>query len=491
MSAALSAETSAAAAISSAFATPTERASRIDHTIQGSDAALDSAMVRLSQVTLSQANFRASATAFCTDLALLTGAARISLGWLKKHECNPVAVSNSGSSQLEIEQAELLSGAMLEAIDQRCVLQFPPPHRTEVARRILRAQERVARANQGAILTIPLADRHQLVAAVIIEFSAIDPLSIDVRRLAEHATKMIAPILVLIREREAPLHQRLLRRSRGATQNVASRRMWRFVGASAAVLLLAAAIIPINHTVSAPARIEGEIQRIVAAPTKGYLKEVLVRPGDTVKAGQILAALGERDLELERNKLRSEMAQHESAASAGLAKGDRSAMAISQAKADESRAQLGLIDHQLEQIQLTAPIDGVLIQGDLAQSVGAPVDRGQTLFTIAPSNRYRVIVELDERDVRRAAVGLKGELSLSALPWDTMGLTIKRVAPMANVLEGRNVFELEAVLNDAVHPIRPGLRGTAHLSVGEAALLSIWGRRAIDSIKRWTWRWSP
>ena len=183
--------------------------------------------------------------------------------------------------------------------------------------------------------------------------------------------------------------------------------------------------------------------------------------------------------------------QHEGAAAAALAKADRTAMAIAQSKADEARAQLDLIDHQLEQLKLLAPIDGVVIQGDLAQSIGAPVDRGQTLFTIAPVNRYRVIVELGERDVRAARIDQHGELSLSALPWDTMDLVIKRIAPMANVVEGRNVFELEALLTAPVRDIRPGLRGNAHLANGQRSLLAIWGGRLLDNVKRWSWRWTP
>lgn len=456
--------------------------------------ALDAALVLLTRLLLNQSSFRSAAMALCTDLAMKSGAARVTLGWqpATHSDCKPVALSNSASTELDQELAEQMSQAMAETIDQRCALQFPVPANEPPARHILRAHQLLARATQGTVLSVPLVYQGHTTGVLLLEYPMIDTPGPELRRLIEHSAVIAAPLLSLLFERDRPWYRRLTRPHLARAGRASRVRLWRFVAAVTALLLLAAAIVPIDHKVSAPARIEGEVQRLVASPTKGYLKAVHVRPGDTVRAGQLLAELGERDLELERNKLRSEVAQHDGAAAAALAKGDRAAMAVAQSKGEEARAQLGLIDHQLEQVQLTAPIAGVLIQGDLAQSIGMPIDRGQTLFTVAPADRYRVIVELDERDIRRARIGQSGELALSALPWDTLGLEVKRVAPMAGITEGRNVFEIEAqLLGSAPAEIRPGLRGTAHLDAGQATLLSIWGNRALDLLRRWTWRWSP
>jgi len=253
--------------------------------------------------------------------------------------------------------------------------------------------------------------------------------------------------------------------------------------------------VPIDRTVSAQARIEGEVQRIVAAPVKGYLHAVHVRPGDAVVAGQVLAELGDRDLELERSRLASEQAQHEASVSTALARGDRGAMAVARAKVEEARARLGLVEHQLQQVQLRAPMDGEVIQGDLWQSLNAPVERGQSLFTIAPAQRFRVIVELDERDIREVRADQSGRLALSALPWDTIPVRIERLAAVATALDGRNVFELQGRLETAgaslPSMLRPGLRGVVHLDAGRAPLLRTWGGRAADWLRRVAWRWMP
>jgi hypothetical protein len=110
---------------------------------------------------------------------------------------------------------------------------------------------------------------------------------------------------------------------------------------------------------------------------------------------------------------------------------------------------------------------------------------------MAPARRHRVIVELDERDVRRVAVGQAGRIALSALPWQSMPLRVERVAPAATALDGRNVFELEAAVSGAADALRPGLRGVAHLEDGRRPLFVQWARRAGDALGPLAWRWLP
>jgi multidrug efflux pump subunit AcrA (membrane-fusion protein) len=131
----------------------------------------------------------------------------------------------------------------------------------------------------------------------------------------------------------------------------------------------------------------------------------------------------------------------------------------------------------------------VIIRGDLTQSLGAPVQRGDVLLTVAPRERFRVIVEVDERDIARVRVGQTGSLALSALPWDALSMTVTRVTPMATAVEAHNVFEVEAALANIPDSLRPGLRGMAHISVGREPLLWAWTHRLTDWLRLAVWGW--
>ena len=49
----------------------------------------------------------------------------------------------------------------------------------------------------------------------------------------------------------------------------------------------------VERVAAASARLEGAVQRVLSASEDGFLREVHVRPGDLVKAGQVLAELSD------------------------------------------------------------------------------------------------------------------------------------------------------------------------------------------------------
>ncbi len=474
---------------------PTDPASCTTAALAGADADADAdadprALLALARAVSACTDFDGAAATVCSRLALSLGASRVVLGWRRRGRApsRPLAMSGAGEPQWDGETTRRLSAALDEGVDQARALACPGG---EGARAVLRAHDGLRRAHgMAAVLSAPIAHDGHPFGGLLAEFEAAPPPG-TLERLSAAAV-LVAPWLSGLHARRPGALVRTLATLgvlRSAAQPAAGRRRWPWV-----VVLLAACgglAVPIDASVSAPARIEGEVQRTVAAPIRGYLKAVRVRPGDAVREGDVLAELGDRDLDLERAKLRSEFAQHAAAQTAAMARGDRTAMAVAQSRRDEVGARLGLIEHQLEQIRVRAPIDGVVLQGDLAQKVGAPVDRGHELFVVAPVSRHRVIVELDERDLRRVVEGQAGRLALSALPWDALPVRVERIAPAAVARDGRNLFELEAVLLAPADGLRPGQRGVAQLEAGQAPLAVQWGRRIADAVARLAWRWLP
>ena len=172
-----------------------------------------------------------------------------------------------------------------------------------------------------------------------------------------------------------------------------------------------------------------------------------------------------------------------------MAKSDRVAAATSMARIGEAQAQLALVDQQLARGRVTAPFDALVIQGDLSQSIGAPVRQGDTLLTLATTGRHRVMVEVDEVDIARVQPGQAGRLALSSLPWDSEELVVERIAPLAKAVDGRNVFEVEARLLSPRADLRPGLLGRASLVSGRAPLLWAWSRHAAQRLRVAAWAW--
>jgi multidrug resistance efflux pump len=229
----------------------------------------------------------------------------------------------------------------------------------------------------------------------------------------------------------------------------------------------------------------------VVAAADGFLQQVNVRPGDRVKAGQLLGQLSSQDLELERRRRESEMRQHENAYRAAQARNDRTQMVVSQSRAAEAQALLTLAETQLDRSQLVAPFDGVVIKGDLTQNLGAPVKKGEVLMVLSPSDNFRLILEVDEADIGAVKPGQGGRLALAARPEETLAFTTRRIVPLATAADGRNYFEVEAALAAPQPELRPGLSGIAKVEAGYRPLAWLVFHRAADWLRLALWTLGP
>lgn len=352
----------------------------------------------------------------------------------------------------------------------------------------------------GRIAVLPLGQHGQPVAAVLMEWdrdpvpTRPEPSCLELEALA-HELRLALPMLRMWTAQEAPWPQRLRRHlARGwLVWRQPERRRRRQGLALIGSVLLGLAVLPLEHRVGGRARIEGEVQRVLTAPVDGFLKAAQVRPGDQVQAGAVLAELVDRDLLLAQERWRSERAQHESAYAAAMARADRAGAALSLTRMAEAESQLALAEQQLERSRITAPFDGLVIEGDLAQAAGAPVKQGERLLTVAAVGAPRVVVEVDESEIAEVRTGQSGVLRVSAWPWDARDIVVERITPLAHAVEGRNVFDVQARLREdgaTDDPaLRPGLQGQARVVVGRAPWLLSWAgtwlRRA-----RAAW-WSP
>jgi multidrug resistance efflux pump len=238
------------------------------------------------------------------------------------------------------------------------------------------------------------------------------------------------------------------------------------------------------YRVSATARLEGSVQRVLSAAQDGYLREVHVRPGDVVKQGQLLAELSDDDLQSTRRARLAEVAQQENTFAEAFARGDRAQAAMAQSKVAESKAQLGLVEQQLLRVRLTAPFDGVVIAGDLHQQLGAPVKRGDPLLTLAPGLDWRVVLEVDESDVSELHRGQTASLRLAAIPGQPIALVLDRITPVARTTAEGVRYEVEARptgVGAGMSGLRPGLQGIAKVDLAERPVLWRW------SLKVWQW----
>jgi 3',5'-cyclic AMP phosphodiesterase CpdA len=157
----------------------------------------------------------------------------------------------------------------------------------------------------------------------------------------------------------------------------------------------------------------------------------------------------------------------------------------------QAEAELALVEDHLARVQIRTPFDSLVVTGDLSQSIGAPVERGKVLFEVAPLEAYRVMLEVDERDIAEVEVGQKGHLVLSAFPGEPLPFTVAKLTPVSTTREGRNYFRVEAHLASTPARLRPGMEGIGKITIARRLLVWIWTHQAIDWLRLQLWSWWP
>ena len=246
-----------------------------------------------------------------------------------------------------------------------------------------------------------------------------------------------------------------------------------------------------EYSVSAKATLEGVVKRAIVSPFDSYLAEAHARPGDRVAEGTVLAQLDARDLQLQRSDHEARRAESQRQMDEAIGKRDLAGAGIAAAKRDQEDAELKLIRENLTRTQLTAPFAGIVISGDPAQNIGAPLRRGDIVYELSPLDAFRVAIEVDQADFADVEPGQPGRLVLTPLPTEVWDLKVASVTPIATARDGRTAFRVDATLDTPAAALRPGMQGIAKIDVGRRRYVWIWTHDAVNWVRLKLWEYLP
>jgi len=457
----------------------------------GDDAqALQRARVALDVlgVAAEQARLNPMAMAVVNDLASRFDCDRVSLGVDRGGRARLLAMSHSAFFEKKSQFVTALENAMDEALDQRRSVLFPAGAESHGGIAIAHRDFAATRA----VCSVVLGSRGIGVGVLTFERNQGTPFSAEETRLFEAVSALLGPLLESRVDQHRWFAGRLVDKLRGWWLHLKDHRRpgFRVALAAALLLLLGVFLLDGDYRVSAKAVVEGEVQRAAVAPFDGFLREAPVRAGFVVKEGQLLATLDDRDLRVERQRWLSEREQHQGRYREALAKHERATANVSLAQMQEANSQLALVDEKLARANIVAPFDGIVVSGDLSQLLGSPVEQGKLLFELAPLDAYRVILKVEDRDIRDVRVGQSGKLVLTGLTGEALAFEVRNIS-MAEAEEGKNTFRVEAQLDRSDLKLRPGMEGVGKISVGEQSYAWIWTHRLSDWLRMQAWIWLP
>jgi RND family efflux transporter MFP subunit len=416
---------------------------------------------------------------------------RVSLGMLQGNHMRIHSMSHSAQVGKQSNLVRNIELAMDEAHDQFSSISYTPDVPT--AGKVTKAHTELHVAgNADYILTVLLVHGNEIRGAITLERlkRAFDP---DEIALCEHAALLLAPIISIKQRDDQWIGKKVWQSFRLQVEKLIGPQYFGFkmAGVIAVTVLLILTLVKVDYRVTADAVLEGQVQRMIVAPIAGYVAEAHARAGDLVNKDSLLIELDDRDLRLEHAKILSEKAKIEKKYRDALSRHERSMVSILRKQLDQVEAEIELQEEQLARTRIRAPFAGVVVSGDLSQSLGGTVERGQVLLEVAPLDAYRVVLNIDERDITDIQQGQRGNLVLTAAPDTELSFMVSNVTPVATSAEGINSFRVEATLDEVPDILRPGMKGTGKVAVDQRRLIWVWTHRMTEWLKLLAWYWLP
>jgi hypothetical protein len=256
----------------------------------------------------------------------------------------------------------------------------------------------------------------------------------------------------------------------------------------AMIAMIATLFIPIPFSITGTALLKTDAMAFVGAPYDSFMEQSSLILGDHVQIGDPLFALSKMELVLERSALLAELAQANRDVDIRRSLDQFSEMQVALAKAAEVTAQLLQIDQRLASSQASAPIAGVVIEGEPAKQIGQAVRRGDVVVTLAALSSLYVEAAVSERDLSYIMKQQNARLTLLAKPRETYEMDVLRIIPAAAVQDADNVFPVR-MTTPATTPEwwLPGMTGVVKISVGRKPIGWVISRRAVDYLRLFFW----
>lgn len=432
--------------------------------------------------------------AFVGGLHTRPGAARVTIGLVADDGGLELgAISQQAVVDAASDEVRLLLEVMEECLEHERTVCFPENDAERANCLGVRSAHRTlaAREARTSLVSVPVYHDAEPVALLLLERHGDEPFERDTCDLLEQIALVSAAPLTLWQEAERSAFGRARQDlHRGLERRFGSERGGaRLLLASGVLALVAATLVPISNEVTANAEPVPLERRQVTAPFDGFVESVSVEPGESVLAGQIPARLERSELELEGTRRDGEIASAEAEFRAAMASHDRQATAVARACLDRERASRALVEQRLQRIEVRAPITGLIVGGDLADALGAPVVRGEALFAVAREECFEVHLMVHERDIREVREGQRGVLALNARPGEKLQLEVHAIHPVAESVDGASRFRVRATLDvpEDVTP-RPGESGVTRLEAGRRSLLGRFTRMAGQRLTESWWK---
>jgi multidrug efflux pump subunit AcrA (membrane-fusion protein) len=445
-------------------------------------------LVNIAHSVMAQPRFLMACSTLANEIAQKFSCARVNLGWKKRGYVRLVSVSHLGEFKSDSAAAQQLESLFEEVVDQDTIITIPPEHQYFVVDRAHR--DFVAGNVLNQIISLPLYRDDKIAGVLTCE---IKEEKLPARQIESLSLllEIVSPWLAELSYRDKWFGARLLHRLGNMSANwfKGEKLALKISLVTAGLLIALSLLIKLDYRVEGVATLQTDLVRFVSAPFDGVIKDVFVREGAQVHAGDRLVSLDSKELQLKHSQEAADIVRFIREADKSRAQDALADMKIAQSRVDELTSELKRTAYNLERATMTAQSDGIVVEGDTKKLLGAPVSKGDVLMKIALVENMYALIKIRERDIDEVRPGLLGELVLVSQPENIFSIKIEKMIPLAEIDQHEgNVFVMKALFNGQPKSWwRPGMSGVARIDAGKRTIAWMMTHRIIDFIRMYIW----
>jgi membrane fusion protein (multidrug efflux system) len=230
------------------------------------------------------------------------------------------------------------------------------------------------------------------------------------------------------------------------------------------VEMASAARGPMSAYYASTATLEAEEEAMVVAKVRGIAQNISVEEGDYIKAGELMATLEDRQLQIEASQAKATMDRLLNGYKRSKELYGRELISAEQFENakfeyESQKAAYELAQLNVEYAQIQAPISGVISQRLIKK--GNMVNTDQQVFKITDFDPLLAILHVPEHEMNKLKKGQQAVIRADAVQGETFTGSVLRISPVVNPETG--TFKVTIAVRDQSNQLKPGMFGRVRI----------------------------
>lgn len=221
------------------------------------------------------------------------------------------------------------------------------------------------------------------------------------------------------------------------------------VTASVQYITMSAKKMNLQESVQGTGTAYAGITKDITPNNNGTIKDLNIKVGDTVTAGQKLFTSASDELSKNVTTAENNVSKQELTLSSdeNAAKVDENKIAMDKLSLSDAKTQLCNAYSQLDKMKVTAPIGGVITA--VNNSNGDNVQSGTAVLTIVDMSSIKIKVSVDELDINKIKIGQNSEIKFDAIKDKTFEGSVESIAQAGTTSNNVTNYDVIVAVKDS------------------------------------------